>query len=107
MSTRKWITRIRPEVFLNNRIVNRPTRRFILCRNTLAPSFTSSSYVRFLSDFTIKHIVPPQDAFAERHLGPRKEERAEMVEFLNLKVGIARLLSCCSRTLSEHLLDIH
>ena len=36
--------------------------------------------------FSIQEILPPQDAFAQRHLGPRKDETKEMLQFLNLKV---------------------
>ena len=38
------------------------------------------------SSFSIQEILPPQDAFAQRHLGPRKDETKEMLQFLNLKV---------------------
>lgn len=32
--------------------------------------------------FSIDKILPPQDAFAQRHIGPRKEEKKEMLNFL-------------------------
>lgn len=37
------------------------------------------------TSFSIQEILPPQDAFAQRHLGPRKSERDDMLRFLNLE----------------------
>ena len=37
--------------------------------------------------FSIKDILPPQDAFAQRHIGPRKEERNAMLKALNYHVS--------------------
>ena len=37
--------------------------------------------------FSIKDILPPQDAFAQRHIGPRKEERNAMLKALNYNVS--------------------
>ena len=36
--------------------------------------------------FSIKEILPPQDAFAKRHIGPRKQYRNEMLRILNYDV---------------------
>lgn len=36
--------------------------------------------------YSIEKIVPPQDAFALRHLGPRKDEREEMCKVIGIKV---------------------
>lgn len=36
--------------------------------------------------FSIDHILPPQDGFAQRHIGPRKEERREMLKYLGMQV---------------------
>ena len=36
--------------------------------------------------FSIKDILPPQDAFAKRHIGPRKEERNAMLAALDYNV---------------------
>ena len=38
------------------------------------------------TSFSIQEILPPQDAFAQRHLGPRKSERDDMLRFLELEV---------------------
>jgi len=35
--------------------------------------------------FSIQEILPPQDAFALRHIGPRKAEREEMLKVLGLE----------------------
>lgn len=37
-------------------------------------------------NFSINEILPPQDAFAQRHIGPRKEERKEMLKYLGMEV---------------------
>ena len=44
-----------------------------------------------------QETLPPQDAFAQRHLGPRKDETKEMLQFLNLKVreGLKISLVAC------------
>lgn len=56
------------------------------------PRLTQSRYVcttfsckkpETTEQFSIKDILPPQDAFAKRHIGPRKEERQQMLESLN------------------------
>ena len=44
------------------------------------------------TSFSIQEILPPQDAFAQRHLGPRKSERDDMLRFLNLEVFTLQLL---------------
>jgi len=40
---------------------------------------------RCSSSFSIQEILPPQDAFALRHIGPRKDETSEMLDTLDLK----------------------
>ena len=42
--------------------------------------------------FSIKDILPPQDAFAKRHIGPRKEERNAMLAALNYNVSFRLIL---------------
>ena len=42
---------------------------------------------RCSSSFSIQEILPPQDAFALRHIGPRKDETSEMLDTLDLKVS--------------------
>eukprot|EP00794_Sanderia_malayensis_P007758 gene7758-8602_t len=37
------------------------------------------------TSFSIKEILPSQDAFAQRHIGPRKSERADMLRELKLE----------------------
>ncbi|XP_065657325.1 glycine dehydrogenase (decarboxylating), mitochondrial isoform X4 [Hydra vulgaris] len=85
MSTRNLITQIRPKGFLNLNVLSRPTRKVLLCRSDLNQSLRCTPNLKFLSDFSIKNILPPQDAFAERHLGPRKEETVDMIKTLNLE----------------------
>ncbi len=38
------------------------------------------------TSFSIKEILPSQDAFALRHIGPRKSERDDMLRMLKLEV---------------------
>ena len=45
--------------------------------------------------FSIKEILPAQDAFAQRHIGPRKSERDEMLNFLELEVSVLKFTRCC------------
>lgn len=59
--------------------VNRSTTFQSWKKNHSRESYSTSS-------FSIQEILPPQDAFAQRHLGPRKDETKEMLQFLNLKV---------------------
>ena len=60
-----------------------------ISRGTLAgsQSIGLGSFRRsYATSFSIQEILPPQDAFAQRHLGPRKSERDDMLRSLNLEV---------------------
>lgn len=83
MSTRNVLAFVRhnPGVFLRSRVFQRVIKPVSFkCH---LPLFTDK---KFSSNFSIKEILPPQDAFAMRHIGPRKEETNEMIKFLELKV---------------------
>ena len=66
-------------VHVQDQHVNRNTTLQSCKKNHSQESYSTSS-------FSIQDILPPQDAFAQRHLGPRKDETKEMLQFLNLKV---------------------
>ena len=64
------------------RILNRTPSEFqSIGLNTARRTCASTS-------FSIQEILPAQDAFAQRHLGPRKSERDDMLRFLNLEVNL-------------------
>lgn len=82
MSTRNVLAFVRhnPGVFLRSRVFQRVIKPVSFkCH---LPLFTDK---KFSSNFSIKEILPPQDGFAMRHIGPRKEETNEMIKFLELK----------------------
>lgn len=60
-----------------------------LGKNSFLSTLPSSRYLCITSHkkeaFSIGEILPPQDAFASRHIGPRKEERQEMLAYLGMK----------------------
>lgn len=62
--------------------------RALLSRTSVAQAkiFDISRSYSSAHGFSIQDILPPQDAFALRHIGPRKAERLEMLKVLNLEV---------------------
>jgi len=56
-----------------------------ICAKAAVTSTFNHTQSRQVSNFSIEEILPPQDAFAQRHIGPRKDERDEMLEFLKMK----------------------
>jgi len=70
---------------INNFGINRA--RFSLHSSKYISSTLRNNNSSKNDTFSIKEILPPQDAFAKRHIGPRKQERMEMLEILKYNVS--------------------